>query len=117
MGCRVGLAQGSDVFPSQREAEASRNSRNCWALGLSRLKVSMMQRGVCIETWEVPQQDPRSYRGIRARFSPGEEFPRATAGWRLVLKGEEATRQRAEDNWLQHLYVLDHLPSTFSGYL
>lgn len=95
MGYRVGLAQGSYVFPSQREAEASRNSRNSWALGLSRLKVSMMQLGVCIETWEVPQQDPRSYRGIRARFSPGEEFPRAMAGWRPGPEGRRSYKTKS----------------------
>ena len=58
-----------------------------------------------------PQQDSSLHAGIRAKSSPGKEFPGARQGVRALVLKEEATRQRAEDSCLQFLYVMNHFPS------
>lgn len=72
-----------------------------------------MQLGLCLETGGPPKnRSPTMESGQGPALEKSSHEPSGVSDGALVLKGEEATRQGAEDSWLQRCYVPDHPTST-----
>lgn len=113
-GCRAGPIRATGCFQFSRSK--TDRLRQAGALGMLGLWAGVGSRsagaaGSVSRDLGGPQQDPRLHEGSRAKSSPRGGFPGARQGVRALALKEEATRQRAEDAWLQDFYVMNHFPS------